>query len=139
MSAVIRGSFDARGAPRVRVHVFRDIHSAPGLALDGLIDTGFSGFLQFSSSHARQLALHIDGTARVVLANNSTAIVETASAIVALDGQQEAGEIQIAGSMQEVLLGWRFLKIFGRVLIVSEKIGVIAVKEQYLSDVLKGG
>ena len=41
--------------------------------------------------------------------------------------------------MQEVLLGWRFLKIFGRVLIVSEKIGVIAVKEQYLSDVLKGG
>ena len=136
MSAVIRGSFDVRGAPRVRIHVFRDIHSAPGMALDGPIDTGFSGFLQFSSSHARQLSLRIDGTARVLLANNTTAIVQTASAMVALAGQQQAGEVQIAGSMREVLLGRRFLKIFERALIVSENIGVILIREGYLSNIL---
>ncbi len=56
--------------------------------------------------------------------------------MVALAGQQQAGEVQIAASMQEVLLGRRFLKIFERALIVSENIGVILIKEGYLSSIL---
>ena len=56
------GHFDEQGNACVEFHLRGVKHDPPGLPFEGIIDTGFTGFIQLPLQHAMSLGLPLEGT-----------------------------------------------------------------------------
>ena len=125
-----RGQYDAQGNACLTFHLCGVRHEPPGLELTGIIDTGFTGFLQLPLAYAIELALPLEGTTTV--ADGSTAAKLLATGRAALDGEQQDGTVIVEFSSSEILIGMEFLRRFDKALLVSRS-GVQLIDESGLS------
>ncbi len=56
------GHYDQQGNACLKFHLCGTKHEAPGLEYTGIIDTGFTGFIQLPIQHAFSLSLPLEGT-----------------------------------------------------------------------------
>ena len=111
----IAGWYDDTGSPRLAFHIRGVSHEPPGLKYDGIIDTGFSGFIQVPLPVAFSLNLPLEGTTSVMLADGSTQTALTALGMVTLGNRPLVGVVHLSPS-HEILLGMDFLRRFERAL-----------------------
>ena len=127
------GHFDERGNACLRFHLRGVRHDPPGVEYTGIIDTGFTGFVQLPIAAAMSLALPLEGTTSVTLADGSTAAKLTAQAQATLLGESEVGIVILEFDSPEILIGMDFLRRFRRGLVVSRHV-VGLVPEQEIAE-----
>lgn len=81
--------------------------------------------------HAFSLALPLEGTTSVILADGTSAVNLTALAKVTVVGRTEIGTVILSFSSSEILVGMDFLRRFRRALVVSQEAGVILVEDRF--------
>ena len=126
------GHYDQQGNACIKLHLCGVKHDPPGLEFEGVIDTGFTGFIQLPLSKALALSLPLEGTNSVTLADGSQLVMLTAMARATLLGEAEYGVVLLSMTTDEVLLGMDFLRRFDRMLVVSRKMGVVLMDEEEL-------
>lgn len=126
------GHYDQQGNACIKLHLCGVKHEPPGLEFEGVIDTGFTGFIQLPLSKALALSLPLEGTNSVTLADGSQLVMLTAMARATLLGEAEYGVVLLSMTTDEVLLGMDFLRRFDRMLVVSRKMGVVLMDEKEL-------
>ena len=126
------GHYDQQGNACIKLHLCGVKHEPPGLEFEGVIDTGFTGFIQLPLSKALALSLPLEGTNSVTLADGSQLVMLTAMARATLLGEAEYGVVLLSMTTDEVLLGMDFLRRFDRMLVVSRKMGVVLMDEEEL-------
>ena len=117
MTDNIVGWYDDAGNPCIAFHIRGVAHDPPGVEYSGIIDTGFSGFVQVPLSAAFALRLPLEGTTSVMLADGSTQTTLTALGSVTLGGKSLVGVVHLSPS-PEILLGMDFLRRFEHALAV---------------------
>ena len=65
----VLGWYDQTGTPCISFHLRGVTHEPPGVEYTGIIDTGFSGFIQVLLVEACTLNLPLEGTTSVTLAD----------------------------------------------------------------------
>ena len=123
------GHFDEDGNACLALHLCGVRHDPPGIEVEGIIDTGFTGFIQLPLNWGIALTLPLEGTITVTLADGSKRVVLTAMAEATLLDRTQLGVVQLSPSGDEVLIGMDFLRRFERALVVSRKLGVVLVEE----------
>ena len=123
------GHFDEQGNACLNFHLCGVRHKEPGLKYIGIIDTGFTGFIQIPIQHAFSLRLPLEGTTTVTLADGSSLAVLTALGRATLLERAEIGVVMLSVSSNEILLGMDFLRRFKRALLVSHTNGVVLVDD----------
>lgn len=126
------GHYDQQGNACIKLHLCGVKHDPPGLEFEGVIDTGFTGFIQLPLSKALALSLPLEGTNSVTLADGSQLVMLTAMARATLLGKAEYGVVLLSMTTDEVLLEMDFLRRFDRMLVVSRKMGVVLMDEKDL-------
>ena len=115
MSEIISGSFGEHGDPQISFFLRGTRHDHPGLQYTGLVDTGFTGFIQISFLEAFRLQLPLAGLAETMLADGSTTPTLTALGLASLtdkvDDEPKLGTIHLSAS-NETLIGMEFLRAF---------------------------
>ena len=81
--------------------------------------------------HAFSLALPLEGTTSVILADGTSAVNLTALAKVTVVGRTEIGTVILSFGSSEILVGMDFLRWFRRALVVSQEAGVILVEDRF--------
>lgn len=130
------GYFDNLGNACVKFHLCGVNHAAPGVEFSGIIDTGFTGFLQLPIQHAFQLALPLHGTASATLADGSQTTCLTALAQTTFDGQMYVGAVMLEPQSQDILVGMDFLRRFKLSLIVAKGV-VMLLDEDWVEQAVK--
>ncbi len=130
----VLGHFDQQGNACVKFHLCGVHHEAPGVEFEGLIDTGFTGFLQLPIQHAFQLKLPLNGTASITLADAHHTVCLTALARTTFNGQTVVGVVSLEMQSQEILIGMDFLRQFKKGLVVAK--GVVIITEEDWLDQL---
>ena len=125
----IVGHFDDDGNPCILFHIQGVKHPHPGLEYAGIIDTGFSGFIQLPIDVGVHLSLPLEGTKFVTLADKSEIHLLTALADVTLGEETKTGTALLSWTSGNILIGMEFLRKFERALFISEGTGVMLVKE----------
>ena len=108
----IDGWYDDDGNPCIAFHLRGVVPGKPGIKCPGIVDTGFSGFIQISFNKACELRLPLEGTAGVTLADGSTQVVLTALGMATLANQEMMGTIHLSFTSEEILVGMEFLRKF---------------------------
>lgn len=114
------GHFDSLGNPSLKFHLCGVIHKEPGLEFEGILDTGFTGFIQLPIQHAFSLKLPLESTASYTLADGSQTACLIALARTTFAGKAVTGAVTLAPGSQDILVGMAFLRQF--------KLGIIMVK-----------
>ena len=123
----LAGDYDARGNACLAFHLCGVRHELPGVQYTGIIDTGFTGFLQIPLGVAFELALPLEGTTSVMLANGSTATKLTAAARATVCGQSRFGIVILEAASPEILIGMDFLRRFDVALFVTrDLVGIVS-------------
>lgn len=117
MSGVIAGSYGEHGDPCINFFLRGVAHPAPGIEYEGIVDTGFSGFVQVNILEACRLQLPLEGVTSVRLADGSTKATLTAIGLASLS--EDPDETPVRGTVHlspstEVLIGMEFLRAFGK-------------------------
>ena len=128
------GHYDQEGNACVYIHICGTKHEYPGVRYEGIIDTGFTGFIQLPLSYAIGLSLPLEGMQTVELANDSTLVMLTALADVTLADRTETGVTLLSQTSNTILLGMDFLRRFDRVLMISKKVGVVLLDEPLIME-----
>ena len=115
------GHFDSLGNPSLKFHLCGVAHKEPGLEYEGIIDTGFTGFIQLPLQHAFSLKLPLEGTTTYTLADGSQTACLLALGRTSFAGKVVTGVVTLAPGSQDILIGMGFLRQF--------KLGMIMVKE----------
>lgn len=136
MIGLTTGFFDAQGNACLKFHIHGVIHKPPGIELEGIIDTGFTGFLQLPMHHAFTLKLPLDGTLSATLADGSKVTCLTVLGKVTYDGHTQQGVIALATATTDILIGMDFLRQFKLGLMVI-KGQIMLVQEDWLDDMVK--
>ena len=118
------GHFDSLGNPSLKFHLCGVIHQEPGLEFEGIIDTGFTGFIQLPLQHAFSLKLPLEGTASYTLADGNQTACLIALAKTTFAGKKVIGAVTLAPGSQDILVGMGFLRQF--------KLGIIMVKDKII-------
>jgi len=103
---------------------------------EGIIDTGFTGFVSMPIVKAFPLGLLLAGTASITLADGKSAPQLTATGQVQIGGQSEIGVVILQGASADILLGMDFLAKFGRVLFIHPNKGLASLMDQAEVDPL---
>lgn len=106
------GHFDPRGNACLKLHLCGVAHKEPGLEFEGIIDTGFTGFIQLPIQHAFSLKLPLEGTAGYTLADGSSSVCLTALARTTWKDKTETGTITLTTGATDILIGMEFLRRF---------------------------
>jgi predicted aspartyl protease len=135
---MVTGHLDKGGNACLKFHLAGTFHAVPGVELSGIIDSGFTGFLQIPAAYAFQLGVPLFGTTSQTLANGAQVTCLTALATATLGGRTEVGVVTIEFSSQDILIGMDFLRTFKMALIVSSSAVILVEEEelQKLSDQL---
>ena len=124
------GSYDARGNACLAFHLCGVRHDPPGVEHTGIIDTGFTGFLQLPLGVAFELALPLEGTTSVMLADGSTATKLTAAARATVCEQSRVGIVILEPAAPEILIGMEFLRRFDVALFVTrDLVGIVSEED----------
>lgn len=118
----VLGEYDETGCPCINFHICGVKHDVPGLEYSGIVDTGFSGFLQVPLSVALSLGLPLEGTGASVLADGKTETHLTALGKVTLAGETLVGLVSIAPDDASILIGMDFLRVFQKNLLIGKDI-----------------
>lgn len=108
----------------------------PGLEFEGIIDTGFSGFLHIPFNHAFSLRLPLEGTVTSVLADGSKVANITALAQTTFGGKTVVGAVALAPSSQDILVGMDFLRRFKLGLVMVSNL-ILLVDEDEIEQIRK--
>ena len=127
----ILGFFDSFGNACLKFHLCGVRHPLPGVEYSGIIDTGFTGFLQAPIQEAFSLGLPLEGTTTISLADGSSVVSLTALAKATLLGRTEVGTVILSFNSEELLVGMDFLRRFKRALVVSQSAGVVLVEDSF--------
>ena len=118
MSEIIFGEIGEDGSPYVDIILCGPYNDKPGLPLKGLVDTGFTGFLQINFLEACKISLPLQGIGSAHLADGSVAKEIQAIGYVNLTGDLEAttvtGIVHLSEESEDVLIGMEFLREFER-------------------------
>ncbi len=115
-------------------------HRPPGLEIDGLVDTGFTGFVHLPIQFAFRLGLPLEGTTSSTLADGSTLNELTALGLASFGGDAKQGTIILSASANEVLVGMDFLRVFDLSLMILDQLVLLpprAEVRQTIEDTLK--
>ena len=129
------GHFDNQGNACVKLHLCGVRNFPQGVEFSGIIDTGFTGFIQLPLGVALGLGLPLEGTAKVMLADGSEIIQLTAQAIASVNFPEPIGKRSINGIVTlseyslDILIGMEFLRSFEHRLFLSTKYGVALVPD----------
>ncbi len=128
------GRFDSRHSPRLNFSLV-SLRDGRENTFDGIIDTGFTGFIQIPIVPAVTLGIVRDpitvGT--VSLANGTTQQVWLKQIPVTVEGETVSGLCHIPQTQNcPVLIGIDFLRRFERILVVSSKQGILLIKENQI-------
>ena len=123
------GHFDEQGNACLNFYLRGVRHEDPGLEYTGIIDTGFTGFIQLPIQYAFSLSLPLEGTTTVTLADGSSLAVLTALGRATLLERTEVGVVMLSVSSNEILLGMDFLRRFEQALVVSHTRGVVIIDD----------
>jgi len=141
MSTVIQGRFDDVGLPKIDIGICGDVHRLPEgqIRASGIIDTGFSGFVQSPRSLATKLHLTLRATTTsMTLADNRVVTRQAGYGIALLNGHPQGGVFYLDETFPHILLGMDFLRIFERTLLISARNTVRLVENARLPHVLQG-
>jgi len=125
------GHFDQLGNACLKFHLCGIRHPEPGLEFEGIIDTGFTGFIQLPIQHAFSLKLPLDGTVSVTLADGSSTVCLTVLARTTFDGETKLGVVSLESNSQEILIGMDFLRKFKKSVIIAKN-DVLILEEDWL-------
>ena len=126
------GHINDRGNACLEFHLCGVKHPLPGPKFEGIIDTGFTGFVQLPLVHAISLQLPLEGTNTVTLADASTVDMLTALGQATLLNRTEIGVVLLSTSSNSILIGMDFLRRFERTLVVSTGVGVALFDEAWI-------
>jgi predicted aspartyl protease len=132
------GHFDEQGNACLGFHIRGTVHEHPGIELSGIIDTGFTGFIQLPIENAFSLKLPLEGTVHSTLADDSSATCFTALSTVTYDGVTAVGVVTLEQYSTTILIGMAFLRQFKLGLTIM-KGQVFLVNEDWLDSAVKGG
>lgn len=121
------GHYDKQGNACIKLHLHGAKHSAPGLEYIGIIDTGFTGFIQVPFSVAFALGIPLDGTNTFTLANGAKHVALMGLVFATFSGREELG-VAVLSTSSDILIGMDFLRRFNRALVVSQN-GIFLVDE----------
>ena len=132
------GHYDAHGNPCLKLHLCGVAHTPPGLEFEGIIDTGFTGFIQLPIAHAFSLKLPLEGTASYTLADGSQSTCLTALATTSFSGKAINGVVTLAMGSQDILIGMDFLRqlklglliVTGQIFLIDEEEAAAIAKSQ---------
>ena len=131
------GFFDAAGNPCIDLQLRGVRQNRSGLEYQGIIDTGFSGFIQLPLSVAIALSLPIAGTTTVTLADESALTLLTCFVKTRLSQSYEVdGMAIVSTTSNEILIGMEFLTQFNQAIVVSRSKGVFLFGEDTISNIL---
>lgn len=117
MDDIIVGSYGEHGDPCIKFFLRGTVHDHPGIQYEGLVDTGFTGFVQVNFREAFRLRLALEGLTSVRLADGSSNAVLTAIGHASLTDEPDA--VSISGTVHlsrstEILIGMEFLRSFDK-------------------------
>ena len=124
------GHFDSLGNPSLKFHLCGVIHKEPGLEFEGIIDTGFTGFIQLPLQHAFSLKLPLEGTASYTLADGNQTACLIALAKTTFAGKMVVGAVTLAPGSQDILVGMGFLRQFKFGMIMVKNVVVLIDEEE---------
>jgi len=130
------GHFDKLGNACVKFHLCGVKHDEPGVEYTGIIDTGFTGFVQLPMQYAFALGLPLHGTLTVTLADGSQFVCLAALAKVTIAGKQETGIVTLAPDATEILVGMDLLRRFNLGLFVLKGL-VLLISEDFIAEQVK--
>ncbi len=112
------GYFSKSGSPALKVKVKGPF--GQGVEFEGVLDTGFTGFISMPLLSALPLGLILYGTVSVELADGSKSVKLTARGMAEMEGESEVGVVVLEPNSSEVLIGMAFLRLFKRALLLSQ-------------------
>ena len=116
MSEIIVGEIGEDGSPYVDIFLYGVYEDRPGLLLRGVLDTGYTGFLQINFLEACKIKLPLEGIGSSHLADGSVVRSIQAIGYVSLSNDPEAtavpGIVDLSEESEEVLIGMQFLRAF---------------------------
>lgn len=124
------GHFDSLGNPCLKFRLCGVAHELPGPEYEGIIDTGFTGFLQLPLQHAFSLKLPLEGTASYTLADGSQSTCLTALASTTFAGKTLVGAVILAAGSQDILIGMGFLRQFKLGLMMFKNVVVLIDEDE---------
>src|SRR5262245_3729704 len=125
------GHFDKSGNACLEFYICGTKHDEPGVELTGIIDTGFTGFIQLPLQNAFSLGLPLESTVTVQYADGSKSVCLTVLAKVTFQDQVEIGVVVLAPNASDILIGMDFLRRFNLGLFVSKK-KIVVIPEDVL-------
>ena len=128
------GERGPNGDARIKFHLHGVERELPGLEFSGIIDTGFSGFIQLPFTQAISLGLSGESTITLTLANGDRIVNFAARAQATLGGDTSEGMVILAPQKSSVLIGMDFLRRFNRALVISRNLGIVLLDENTFSD-----
>ena len=118
MSEIIVGEIGEDGSPYVDFLLYGAYENDRGLSLRGVVDTGFTGFLQINLLEACKIKLPLQGIGSLKLADGSIVRAIQAIGYVRLSNDSEAetvaGVVTLSEESEEVLIGMECLRAFGK-------------------------
>ena len=91
MSEIIVGEIGEDGSPYVDIILYGPYNDKPGLPLKGLVDTGFTGFLQINFLEACKINLPLQGIGSAHLADGSV-VKETGNRLCESDRRPRSND-----------------------------------------------
>ena len=126
------GYFDDNGNACLNFQLRGTRHDHP-VEYQGIIDTGFTGFIHLPISEAIALSLPLAGSTTTTLADDSTIVQLTCFIEATIDqSNTEQGIAIISMTSNEILLGMEFLRQFNKAIVVSNELGVVLIDEGLL-------
>jgi predicted aspartyl protease len=131
------GHFDKFGNVCLKFHLCGVVHAEPGLEFTGIIDTGFTGFIQLPLQHAFSLKLPLEGTTSYTMADGNQTVCLTALAKTTFADRMKLGVVTLAIGSQDTLVGMGFLRQFKLGLVVVKSAVVLVDEEELEHDMEK--
>ena len=128
------GHFDDLGNPCLKFHLCGVAHEEPGLEFTGIIDTGFTGFIQLPLASAFSLRLPLATTAAYTLADGSQGAYLIALAKTTFAEKKVVGAVSLTPGSQDVLIGMGFLRQFKLGMIMLKDV-VVMIDEEELEQI----
>ena len=127
-----KGFYSSKGDPVVEFHMGK-----PGSTMFfrsfGVVDTGFSGFIQVPSFLAILLQLPHAGWTHVTFADGR----KTPAQLVSVEAQYDGKTVRALATVSpsdETLVGMNFLRLFDKALVVSRH-GIFLIDEASLTNI----
>lgn len=114
------GYLDQQGNACLKFYLCGVKHTPPGIEIQGVIDTGFTGFVQLPIQFAFSLGLPLEGTVSSTLADGSISNGLAALGHASFGGEKAVGLVSLEFHANEVLIGMDFLRLFGLSLLIIE-------------------